>query len=330
MNSLESNIFHVKSFPYRFCDIGLNLMDHMYKGIYRGKVRHENDLFQVLKRGKQYGVHKSILTGTAFDESKESLDFCREYSISSEKQMNLYTTVGIHPSHSSVFKNNKKSADEIINNLETLIMDGINGDFVVALGECGLDYDRLHFSSKEAQLIGFHKQLELSARLAHPLPLFLHNRNTQGEFYEILRTHHYPDNLRKSGVVHTFDGSLDDLHQALELGLYIGINGCSLKTKENLEVVKHIPDNRLLLETDAPWCGVKPTHAGHSFIKTTFPTKKLEKYDATAASEGYLVKDRNEPCTMIQILEIVAHIRQQDPQVLADTVYENTERLFFS
>lgn len=282
---------------------------------------------QVLNRGKQYGVHKAILTGTTLEESKSLLDYCREYSLNEEKPMELNTTIGIHPSHSSVF--NKLDADTIINELEQLINDGTADHTVVALGECGLDYDRLRFCSKESQILGFRKQLELSSRLSRPLPLFLHNRNTQGEFYQILRTHCYPANLRKSGVVHTFDGTLEELNQALELGLYIGINGCSLKTLDNLEVVKHIPNNRLLLETDAPWCGVKPTHAGYSYIKTIFPTKKVDKFDPIT-DDNVLVKDRNEPCTITQILEILARVRQQDPHELADIVYTNTETLFFS
>ena len=107
-------------------------------------------------------------------------------------------------------------------------------------------------------------------------------------------------------------------------GFYIGINGCSLKTDENLFVVSQIPEHLLLLETDAPWCGVKPSHASSKYLKTDFPKKKAEKYET-----GFMVKDRNEPCTIVQILEIVAAVRGIDPILLAEKIYYNSETLFF-
>eukprot|EP01034_Spumella_vulgaris_P024307 gene24307-30628_t len=107
------------------------------------------------------------------------------------------------------------------------------------------------------------------------------------------------------------------------LGLHIGINGCSLRTEEGLEVARHVPAHLLLLETDAPWCGIKPTHAGHSRVSTFFPTVKRDKKVA-----GVLVKDRNEPCTLLQVLEVVASVRECEPEDLATQVRANTYALF--
>lgn len=73
--------------------------------------------------------------------------------------------------------------------------------------------------------------------------------------------------------------------------ILVGVNGCSLKTAENLNVMKGIPVERMMIETDSPYCEIKNTHAGMKFVKSTWPSKKKEKYDQES-----IVKGRNEPC----------------------------------
>jgi TatD DNase family protein len=232
----------------------------------------------------------------------------------------LYSTVGVHPTRATALADPAQS-EAILSGLRQCINDGRGDKKVVAIGECGLDYDRLHFCSKEAQLVGFKAQLDLAAEF--DLPMFLHNRNTTGDFARMIRENQ--EKMRRGGVVHSFDGSVEEMRELVDMGLYIGINGCSMKTPENLAMVGEIPENRLLLETDAPWCSIKPTHAGYKHIKSDFPRKKNDKYE-----QGFLVKDRNEPCTMIQVLEVVAAVRETDPVALSEVVYTNTEALFFS
>ena len=82
---------------------------------------------------------------------------------------------------------------------------------------------------------------------------------------------------------------------------YAGINGCSLKTEENLRVAAAIPENRLMIETDCPWCEIRPSHASRAHVKTILPAKDKKKHD-----EESLVKGRNEPCNLVQVLEAVA------------------------
>jgi TatD DNase family protein len=81
--------------------------------------------------------------------------------------------------------------------------------------------------------------------------MYLHNRNTGNDFYDIVKQNR---SKFSSGVVHSFTGPLDELKKILELDLYVGINGCSMKTSENLEVLKHIPLDKIMLETDSPYC----------------------------------------------------------------------------
>lgn len=99
-----------------------------------------------------------------------------------------------------------------------------------------------------------------------------------------------------TGVVHSFDGTIEQAKRFIDLGYYIGLNGCSLKTQENLETVKNLPQDRILLETDCPWCEIRPSHAGFKFISNEnkdMPAVKKEKWNAEA-----MVKSRNEPCNI--------------------------------
>lgn len=300
----------------RLCDIGVNILDDMFAGIYHSKHCHQDDRNLVLERAKALGIDSIICTATSIEESKESISLCRTFNAKySTECVRLFSTVGVHPTR----------CDEIINRedsiacLDALILDGMMDGTVVALGECGLDYDRLFFCSKDAQIAGFRKQLDLM--LKYNLPAFFHNRNTSGDFLRIVTEERHK--IVAGGVVHSFTGSIEEMLSLVNLGFYIGINGCSLKTEENLRVAAAVPLERLLLETDAPWCGIKPTHAGFKHLVTNFPTSKKEKF-----SLGTLVKDRNEPCTLIQVLEILAAIRETSQGELAEQIWKNTQQLF--
>nr|AIF71156.1 TatD related DNase [Globisporangium ultimum] len=300
-------------------DIGANLTDPVFTGSYRGKQRHQDDLDNVLVRSKAVGVEKIIITGGSLTESKAALALARRsLSSSTSPQPALYSTVGVHPTRCSEFEQNEDGLDteSYFAQLVQMCEDGMCDGKVVAIGECGLDYDRLEFCDKATQLKYFDKQFELAERTK--LPMFLHNRNTDGDFYAKNRSRF------SNGVVHSFTGPTEEALKLVELGLYIGINGCSLKTPENLETVRAIPTERLMIETDAPWCDIRATHAGFSHVKTSWQTKKAEKYE-----DGYLVKGRNEPCTIIQVLEIVSAVRGEDQEELAKKIYENTCRVFF-
>nr|BAN21135.1 conserved hypothetical protein [Riptortus pedestris] len=294
----------------KFIDIGANLTDSMYKGLYHGSKKHDSDLSDVLLRSWDSGLEKLIITGGSLEESHEALQLAQTSS-------NLYCTVGCHPTRCDEFEKSS-DPDKYLKDLTDLVTE--NKEKVVAIGECGLDYDRLHFCKKEVQLKYFEKQLPLSK--IHNKPLFLHCRNCFDDFYKILN-----DNRDKftTGVVHSFDGPLSYANKFIELGLYIGINGCSLKTEENLSVVKEIPSDKIMIETDCPWCEIKPTHAGYKYISTKFPSVKKEKW-----SKGSMIKGRNEPCTIVQVLEIIAGLKEENINKLSEQIFKNTVNVFFT
>ncbi|KAK9727620.1 hypothetical protein K7432_001704 [Basidiobolus ranarum] len=130
------------------------------------------------------------------------------------------------------------------------------------------------------------------------------------------------------GVVHSFTGTPEEAKEILDLDLYIGINGCSLKTQENLDTVASIPIERMMIETDAPWCDIRPTHASYKYLKDKpellFESKKKERFEL-----GLMVKSRNEPCTLRQVLEVIAGLHARDAQDVAEIVYQNTCNVFW-
>jgi len=298
-------------------DIGANLLDPMFQGIYRERARHPADLSAILRRAKEAGVEHIMVTAGSLQESRDALALCEG---GDEAWPCLACTVGVHPTRCGEFQGEPST-----HLAELLAVGRMSKGHCVAVGECGLDYDRLQFCAKEVQL----KFLELQLiGLAAPLglPLFLHCRTADAasDLLVLLRKHRalLPPT---PGVVHSFDGCLEDAQHFIELGFCIGLNGCSLRTEENLEVVRQLPEERLMLETDAPWCGIKATHAGHSFVRSTWEeVKKPEKWE-----EGKGVKDRCEPRHLRQVLEVVAGCRGVTPEALAERAYLNTLAVFF-
>jgi TatD DNase family protein len=320
-NSAATNFF-------KFVDIGANLLDERFtEGSYHGKHRHEPDWEQVLQRATDNGVSHIILTAGTLRESRRAVDLVRELR---QKNGSIFfgCTVGVHPTRCQqefVDSNDSTTTtpDQILKELQEIAMDGQTDKSVVALGEIGLDYDRLEFCPKEVQLQYLEEQLKSfhAMEQLQPLPLFLHNRNVGSDLLEVLKKEDVP--LRTRGVVHSFDDSLELALKFIELGLYIGLNGCSLKTAENLQVVKELPLDKILLETDCPYCEIKPTHAGFGYVTTKFEKKVEKKFEL-----GKMVKGRNEPCQMIQVAEVIAGVKGISVQQVADTCYENSMCLY--
>jgi TatD DNase family protein len=291
-----------------FVEIAANLTDDMFRGTYNGRPAHEPDLDAVLARAQAAGVVRTIVTAGTVAQSREALELARARPC-------LYSTVGVHPTRGGELAGAAAAAR--LDALLRLAEEG--GPKVVAIGECGLDYDRAHFCSREVQVPSFVAQFALAERTG--LPLFLHDRNTGGEFARVVREHR---SRFSTGVVHSFTGTVEDLRRHLALDLYIGLNGCSLKTPENVEAAKQVPLDRLMLETDAPYCGIRTTHAGFKDVVSTWPAKDKKKWSADAC-----VKGRTEPCHIRQVCEVVAAARGIDAADVARAAFNNAFKVFF-
>ncbi|XP_070498988.1 deoxyribonuclease TATDN1 [Chironomus tepperi] len=295
----------------KFIDIGANLTDEVYDGRYSGSRKHEIDRQQVLDKAWNVGVEKIILTVGSI------LECAPAFKIASNDDR-LFCTTGCHPTRCGEFLVDS----EYLNKLDQQIEENIGK--VVAIGEIGLDYDRLHFCEPDIQKKYFEKQLELADK--YDLPLFLHCRNAHDDFIKIIENN--KSKIRRGGVVHTYDGTLEHANKLIEMGFHIGLNGCSLKTEANLEVVKNLPNDKIMLETDAPWCEIRPTHASYKYVKTKFETVK--KQNKQKWQKDVLVVGRNEPCTIVQVLEVIAGVKGEDAEKLGEIFYNNTMKVFFS
>lgn len=330
--------------PPQFIDIGVNLTDPVFRGSYHGKQSHKDDLDIVLSRASKAGVVAQILTGGNLAESQEALELARQ-------REGFYSTAGCHPTRTSEMEKHADGAEAYLSKIKGLIQaDKTKGGKVVSVGECGLDYDRLHFSPAGVQKKHFASQLGLAIDVK--LPLFLHSRAAHRDFVDILKPrideihtalsatnqedeHKGDPQAKRVGVVHSFTGTSEEVKELLDLGLFIGINGCSLKTQDNLDVLQHIPLSRLMLETDAPWCDPRSTHASHSHIQSFKqsnpalhslyqpPSVKKEKWNPDA-----LVKGRNEPCVIGLVAATVASVKQVPIEQVAEAAMYNTRWLF--
>jgi TatD DNase family protein len=189
-------------------DIGANLTDGMFSGYYHGKRSHENDLDVVLQRSSDVGVKCIIITAGTEKDTHEALDIIERH-----QNIHLFTTIGVHPTRCNELD---PEPQEYLQRLLELFQK--NKSKIIAVGEFGLDYDRLQFCSKEVQIRNFQLQFQLVETTG--LPLFLHMRNCCSDFLQIIRENRH---RFRTGVVHSFTGTPEDAEEILKLDLYIGI-----------------------------------------------------------------------------------------------------------
>ncbi|AMO56649.1 preprotein translocase subunit TatD [Endozoicomonas montiporae] len=256
-------------------DIGVNLTDKQFN----------RDREAVVERAVAAGVNTLILTGTDMDESIAALELAQQYP------EHCYSTAGIHP-HSA-----KEATDSSYKTLSSLFQE----QTVVAAGEMGLDFNR-DFSPRPVQETVFEQQLALAVQ--HNMPAFCHERDASQRFFDIVRE--FRDEL--SGlVVHCFTADKEALYRYLDLDLHIGITGwvCDERRGTHLHpLLRDIPKNRLMIETDAPW-----------LLPRTMDKKPKNR--------------RNEPAFLPWVARTIAeHTGETAEQVMQETA--ETARLFFN
>ena len=305
----------------RFFDIAVNLTDRMFRGEYRGKQVHADDLDRIMQRAAAVGCRRWLITGGSVAESQEAVQLCSELQ-ANRHGIELKCTVGCHPTRCDELET---GGAPLFADLRRILEDGLRSGVVAAVGETGLDYDREEFCGRAVQKKWFVEQLKLAKQF--DLPLFLHNRNTGGDFVREVKAAADGGYFTR-GCSHSYTGDGEEAQQLVALGLAIGVNGCSLRDIPT-DVVRALPLGSLMLETDAPWCDVRPTHPGHPHITTHFPTVKSEK----KFEVGKTVKSRQEPCHIVQVFEIVCAwkglVTAQEKQEAQDIFFNNAAKMYF-
>ncbi|MCJ1405674.1 hypothetical protein MMC11_008903 [Xylographa trunciseda] len=299
-----------------FEQVGINLGDPIYRGIHHGKKSHEDDLDEVLQRAVEAGCLKLMVTGSDLTESRNAIQIA-------EAHPGLcYATVGVHPCSAKSFDDYSGGPGALLKDLRALAMEAKKTGHVTAFGEIGLDYDRLYLSEKEPQLKYFEAQLDIAEEVQ--LPLFLHSRAASADFERLLAPR--LPRLPKKGLVHSFTGTIEEMERLVALGLDIGVNGCSMKTEENLDVVRAIPLERMQIETDGPWCEMRASHASAKYRTAAPPLPKAVKKEKW--QRGLMVKGRNEPATISHVAYVVAGVKGISIEEVCEAAWNNSIKMF--
>src|SRR3989338_11662923 len=237
----------------------------------------DNDREDVLKRAQEKGIERIINVSSSISGCARSLELAHRYE-------SIYTSIGVHP------HDVKEIDDKAFKQIESLA----HSEKVIAIGEVGLDFYR-NLSPEDIQRNFFRKFIELSVALG--LPLIIHSRAAEEETLKILNDF----SGKIQGVIHCFSGSKNFLEECLHLGLPISVT-CNITYKKSgslRELVRYIPPERLLLETDCPYL----------------------------APEGFRGK-RNEPSNVRLLAECIAELRKCSIEEIAAQTTENAKRLF--
>lgn len=278
-------------------DIGFNISSRQFNA----------DLNYVLERARLSGVSTLVCTGTSIKASRQNIQLCLSQSnVEDGREVpKLVTTVGVHPHDAkSIFPD----VEQGVQQLRTILQK--NSSICVAVGECGLDYNRM-FSPREQQIACFEKQLQMARELK--LPVFMHEREAFQDAIACLER--YKDVVEGQGVVvHCFTGTREEACAYVKLGCYIGVTGfiCMQNRGRHLRsfLAEEVPIDRLMLETDAPFMTPELFESTESCLCEAIISSSSEAAGPTSEcirkSNRIFVK-RNEPGALIHVCHVVAN-----------------------
>lgn len=236
------------------------------------------DRDDVIKRAKEAGLEAVITIGSDFDGCKGAVELANKYDF-------IYAAIGIHPHDAKDF------TEEIFNKIKHWVTN--SNPKVIAIGEIGLDYHYDH-SPREIQKEVFKKQLYYAKEI--DLPVIIHCREASKDTLKILE-----ESGVTRGVMHCFSGDMDMAEKAMGMGFYISIAGTvTFKNANRLrEIARAIPDDYLLLETDAPYLSPEPLRG-----------------------------KRNEPANVVHTAKFIAELRGISYEDIDRITTLNAKRLF--
>lgn len=262
--------------PPHLVDVGCNLAHRDF----------DPDRPAMLERAAAAGVRALVATGTDLRGSRRALEIAR----GATGQVALFATCGVHPHNATSWE---RDAAQVV----ALARDPL----VVAVGECGLDFDR-DFSPRPVQERAFAAQVELAVETGKPL--FLHERAAHNRFLSVLDDYRDHGTLPVPAVVHCFTGTPEAVRAYLDRGLLIGVTGWVCDDRRNRDLLRAlplVPLDRLLLETDAPF--LRPP--------------------------GLLGQTRrNEPANLPHVCRRVASVLRKTPAEVAAATSANAVRFF--
>jgi TatD DNase family protein len=240
----------------------------------------DTDREEVIKSAKDAGIEAIITIGSDLEGSKGAVELSERFDF-------IYATIGIHPHDAKDF------SEDIYNQIKKWAKGERGGGKVVAIGEIGLDY---HYdnSPREIQKEIFKRQLALAIETG--LPVVIHSREAKKDTLEIIK-----ESGINKGVLHCFSGDMDMAEKAMAMGFYISMAGpvTFKNAKKPREIAKEIPDDYLLIETDAPYLTPEPFRG-----------------------------KRNEPSYLVHIARTIAELRGISIEDLARITTLNAKRLF--
>lgn len=242
-----------------------------------------------------------ITVGTQTDTSRRAVEVAHEFPD------DVWAAIGLHPIHTEASHHDTEelgggeSAKKFTSRGEEFDFNAYKklaeDQKVVAIGECGLDYYRLSEETKTRQLDAFHAQIELAHEVGKPL--MIHCRNAFPDLIQFLQTTNHKLRTNDPGVIHFMSGTKRDAEELLELGFAFTFGGVVTFTRDYDEVIRAIPLDRLLSETDAPYVAPVPYRG-----------------------------KRNEPAYVIETVKKLAELKDMATDEMRDQIAKNAKRIF--